>query len=509
MKRFVTVALAGLLCIGSLDLAQAENNIDVKIRGEWDFAFGWAENTSFAGSRQMGKRGERDDDNFMARQRVRTQINFIISENLQSVLMFEIGETNWGRDTGEDGYNEGGGLGADGVNVKTKFAYLDWMVPDSDLHIRMGLQPLALPSATELGSPVMGDDDGLAAIVANYAFTDSFGLTAFWARPYNLFLNDTEADNGRHYDDEMDMFGLVAQVSLDGLTITPWGVVAAIGSASGYFENLLNMTYRDPFDVTPAGYSMLDSRGKDSSIGWWVGLGTNVDVWDPLTFSFDVLYGSVGATDVTTSDYDTNGNLLASTTQKWEASGWFIDARLDYALDWGTAGIFGWWSSGDDAKDRRKGKLGRMPIIGPQGFGPTSFGFDGAFGIADGAIVSNTGIGTWGLGVQIADMSFYEDLSHTVRFSYYRGTNDHEILNNHGAEGPAMQFGDGWYMTDKDYAFEVNFDHTYQIYENLAAVLELGYIHMHLDKEAWRNVGPGYNKTDGAWKAQLSFQYTF
>ena len=87
-------------------------------------------------------------------------------------------------------------------------------------------------------------------------------------------------------------------------------------------------------------------------------------------------------------------------------------------------------------------------------------------------------------------------------------TNDADIIKKSGRSLPFM--GD-FYLTDKDHAFEVNFDHKYQIYENLAAVLELGYINMDLDRSTWkRNVSTnGHHKTDDAWKAQLSFQYKF
>ena len=64
--------------------------------------------------------------------------------------------------------------------------------------------------------------------------------------------------------------------------------------------------------------------------------------------------------------------------------------------------------------------------------------------------------------------------------------------------------GETIYLTTKDHAWEVNFDHQYEIYENLTAVLELGYINLHLDSDTWTD-----HKTDDAWKAQVMFQYHF
>ena len=120
----------------------------------------------------------------------------------------------------------------------------------------------------------------------------------------------------------------------------------------------------------------------------------------------------------------------------------------------------------------------------------------------------------WGIGIQVADMSFVEDLTHTIRFVYMQGTNDDKIVKRAGSRAfvDSIVYDGDYYLTKEDQAFEINFDHKYQIYENLAAVLELGYIKFDLDKSTWKNYdgefGRGH-KTDDAWKAQLSFQYKF
>ena len=72
---------------------------------------------------------------------------------------------------------------ADGKVVELKRAYIDWMVPQTDLKVRMGIQGIALPSFTTNASQIMDDD--VAAISLNYQFNENVGLTAFWARPYN------------------------------------------------------------------------------------------------------------------------------------------------------------------------------------------------------------------------------------------------------------------------------------------------------------------------------------
>jgi hypothetical protein len=167
------------------------------------------------------------------------------------------------------------------------------------------------------------------------------------------------------------------------------------------------------------------------------------------------------------------------------------------------------------------GQLGRLPNIGTNGggFKPTSFGHGGYFNsisqYSDVGDIGGTGTGTWGIGIQLANASFIKDLSHTLRFAYYRGTNDPDVVrrNADGGLGLAPKYrDDGLYLTTKDSVFEINFDHQYKIYENLTAALELGWLHLKSDADVWGNTnmtgGEGKTGTN-AWKTQLLFTYAF
>jgi hypothetical protein len=71
---------------------------------------------------------------------------------------------------------------------------------------------------------------------------------------------------------------------------------------------------------------------------------------------------------------------------------------------------------------------------------------------------------------------------------------------------------DGLYLTTDDSVFEINFDHQYNIYENLTAALELGWLHLNSDEETWgrgaANGSEGHEGTN-AWKAQVYFTFSF
>ncbi|MFQ9867459.1 MAG: hypothetical protein ACLRWP_11075 [Bilophila wadsworthia] len=51
------------------------------------------------------------------------------------MMFFEIGHQNWGKAA------EGAALGTDGKEIKVRYSYVDWIIPQTDAKVRMGLQP--------------------------------------------------------------------------------------------------------------------------------------------------------------------------------------------------------------------------------------------------------------------------------------------------------------------------------------------------------------------------------
>lgn len=95
--------------------------------------------------------------------------------------------------------------------------------------------------------------------------------------------------------------------------------------------------------------------------------------------------------------------------------------------------------------------------------------------------VRSDSAGIWGVYAYLKDISFIEDLSHVVCVGYIKGTNNTEMAKVVGItyDGPQDSI---IYMTTSNHAWEVNFDSTYNIYENLTLVAELGYINFYLDE---------------------------
>ncbi|WP_353117423.1 outer membrane homotrimeric porin [Nitratidesulfovibrio sp.] len=460
MKRIVTLMLAAMLVLGSVAGASAA---DIKVKGQWDFAFQWLDNTDF----QDGEQDGNSEDDFGAVQRLRTQIDIIASENLRGVVFFEMGDTIWGRAGSTD---QGGALGADGRTVEVKRSYIDWTVPNTDLMVRMGIQGLALPGAVA-GSPILDDD--VAALTLSYKFSDMVSLTGFWARPY-----DTSSGNsGNVQNDEIDLFGAILPVSLDGVKITPWAMFGSIGEDVDLTTGNSASRTQAAYGLTSIGYGL-----AEETTAWWGGASFEVSMFSPLSVKLDAMYGAVDGDD-----------------EEADRSGWLVIGSVDYKMDMMTPGIFAWYASGDDDDDTNGSE--RMPYISPD-FGPTSFGFDKVGApIATDSLVSVSGTGMWGVGVQLANISFVENLKHTVRVVYMEGTNDEDMASVASIRPDAVN---GLYLTDKDSAIEVNFDHFYKIYENLDLIVEMGYIKLDADEDTW-----GSDDFSDAWKLGFNLKYSF
>jgi hypothetical protein len=523
MKKIATLILAAGLVFGVSTGAKA---IDFKAHGEWivDFNYGMHHNGTGANGQTGYGNGE---DEFEAQQRVRLQLDAVASEALSGTVFFEIGQQLWGQANaanGNAGYRGGAALGADGTTtIKVRRAYIDWMVPQTDLKVRMGIQGFALPSFTTKANPVFDDD--VAAVVASYQFNENVGLTAFWLRPFNDNSNAMVREDGRtirnaNYMDNLDAFGLLLPLSFDGVKVTPWVMYAAIGPDT--FRN--NRDYLGNINVANMGtdanhvrHGMFPVGGalrKDGTASGrklktygdaiWAGLTGEVTAFDPFRIAWDVNYGSVR--------YD-DGRM--------NRSGWLASLLFEYKLDWAIPGIYGWYASGDDSNPANGSE--RMPYIGAAGNNDFSrYAFSGGTTFGRESVVSDSMVGTWGIGARLKDMSFLEDLKHTFRINFMGGTNSTTMAryfygNRAGDYDAGVRNGglgaEQLYMTTNDYALEFGLYNAYKMYENFTVALDANYICLMRDhsKKVWGNAA--FNGKDDTtmdpWNVRLSFIYSF
>jgi hypothetical protein len=360
--------------------------------------------------------------------------------------------------------------------------------------MKMGLMDLVLPYAT-FGQPVFGNH--VAAVTATVNATDNASVTAFWARPYR------NGDAAEKKNNDMDVFGLWANLDFDSFTVAPWAAYASIGTQSGWYGR----EYGDGLDDHQG--NTLDYAMDSETGDWWsAGIAIKVMPSDALTVKFDAMYASLKTDgDTTFTGAGTFAPLNGAVVDSPEARGYYFALAIDYALDWGTPGIFAIYSSGDDAEDDSDSlKSGRLPGIAyGDNIDPTRMAFAGSMTCANDSYINVSGLGLWMLGAQISNLSFTENVNHTARLAYIRGTNHIDSNFLYGTVG-GSNYGAMIPLAYEDQAWEVGFDTYWQMYENLTVGLELGYIYLNAtDKDDRDEI---YDR-DGVFSGNLIFRFGF
>lgn len=514
MKKLATLLLAAGLVFGAATGASA---IDFKAKGQWLMSFDYGQDMIKKGRNGKNVTGYNNkSDSFDAQQRVRLQIDAVASEALSGTVYFEIGDQRWGQ------AKNGGSLGADGTVVEVKRAYLDWIVPQTDLKIRMGLQGVALPAFTNNASQVFDND--VAGITASYKFNDNVAATLLWARPYNDNYSNSDSNsnnNPNNFLDNLDMFALLVPLTFDGVKVTPWVSYAAIGKNTlgnydpkgagfGYANRVLS-------GLTPAAYAHKSNANADAyGSAFWAGLTGEVTMADPFRFAWDANYGSY-----------TNG------IQAEKREGFYVSALAEYKMDWATPGLYAWYSSGDDSNIKNGSE--RMPSLSSDSASDSfsTFATIGDPYIARDGVLSNNWIGTWGIGARLKDISYLEDLKHTFRINYIAGTNSPTMakyitgrkdVEGRGTRGSFMNgsaVGDfrangtngyGTYLTTQDSGLEFGLTTTYKVYENLTMFADMNYMAMFMDqsRSVWgRDKNNNSIELQDPWNVNVSFVYDF
>ncbi len=505
--RTMVLYLAVLVLIGAstgpgVGTAQA---IEFRARGVWQIAFEHS---------NVQPRGVKGADSFGALQRFRTTLDFIASESLSGSVVFEIGNNNWGE------ASEGGALGTDGKVVELRYAYVDWVVPETEIKVRMGLQLMKLPGVLSrygFGAVFGHDMAGITVSSPVYRSGDlNVDATFFWARPYNDNSTDSryysDRTDTRHLDN-LDVFALSIPFTTDRVKINPWVMYAMIGKYA--LSGLTTTT--EPALVAPRGGLMpvmggnyvngFEGYARNLDRAWgdgiWAGLCGEILLTDSLTLGFEGAYGSVNMGEI--RNYKGFGDPNGRTFEARRA-GWYIGGRLDWALDWGTPGILAWYGPGDDGNPYNGSE--RLPQFNTP-WGVSALGFGGGdFDAATWKVLGHNPSGMAAVMGQIDDISFIEDLTHVLRFGYYWGTNSKSMPKKAHMTWPSRADGPAGYLTTTDTAYEINLINRYKIYENLKVSLEAAYVHMNLDKDTWGDSNDGKYKVDN-YRVSCCFTYTF
>ncbi|MBQ4132432.1 MAG: outer membrane homotrimeric porin [Desulfovibrionaceae bacterium] len=487
MKKLLSLVVAGGLLAASASMATAA---DIKVKGQLNFGFGLYDGSSFV--KHDG------DENFDANQRLRTQVDIIASESLKGVARFEIGETEWGGGSGATwggpaaGRGMGGAMGADGVAVEVKWLYLDWLVPETDLQVRMGIQPFATPRAVGRADMLDGAaiiDDDVAGLLLSYNFNENVGANLGWFRPWDGSVSGDGSNVRPIENDEIDMFFLSLPIEVkDTFSFTPWGMYALIGDNPGAD---MWQSANSSYGGTPTGWLTGNGTFGNDGKAWWAGFAFDLSYFDPFVAAIDFNYGSY------TADNSIGKNGLGTDPDR---DGWTVVAKFGYKLDYFTPILFGWYGSGADIDDVDNPTLdGLLPVLSPF-WGLTSYGWAGVNVGDREAIIGATPAGTWAIGAGLEDIRFIDNLTSHFRVAYFRGTSDAEEFNKANPDNVAFfEYG----VLDKsDWGVEVNLNNVINVYENLDMFVDLAYIHLDVAEA-------GDNFEENAWKGFVGFQYNF
>ena len=325
MKRIIVLALAACMVLGAaLGASAAEFKASGFLYAGYDYM-------------NFDNTGKADGDRNAFSQRFRSQINIVASENLYGVVYFEI-DQDWGQSSksveqadgsyvkiGNVGGGSGGAIGADGVNVETKRAYVNFLVPSTTINVRAGIQGVALPGAVS-GSPILNDD--VAGIVASSAVS-GVNVTGIFARPYD------DIDSS---ETTLDLFGAVLAADLGPATVSPYALFALNGSSS---------------DVL------------DDNDAYWIGAAVNVAPIANITFDFDAVYGKESGKD----------------------AGFLVAGKAAYAADFAVPAVLAWYASGNDTDG--EGQMATTSGNSGNSFVPTTLVGYGAAATSTDALFGN------------------------------------------------------------------------------------------------------------------------
>ncbi|GFK95889.1 hypothetical protein NNJEOMEG_03762 [Fundidesulfovibrio magnetotacticus] len=477
--RLALALLVALFAVNARAAAEVVMTGDARIHGTY-----WSK-TYFTG---WNGAATRTTDPFTVWQRFRLRTDFIANEALKFRLGIRVNNTAWGNGT----YT----VDNPAVSIDVYQAYLQFYWPGSDVEFSIGQQDVNLPVSGDLFSanPVLGGIRAPMAAVTVPLLDGRLGVTAAYLR----FL-----DSNRDMDptttqvpDELDAWMLALPATLPGFTATPWGMLALAGKNAGYAavgtggaganQTLASNLFSAGQALPPAG------QREAQTPYFWAGAAFALTALDPVKFYADAVWGEGGAAD----------------RGKNRRRGYFVDAAVEYAgFDALTPRLAFWIGSGENGSTRDGSE--RMPVI-TSAWGPgNSLLFDCTQEFSRGFLGVDY-LGSWGLVATLDDVSFIQDLSSRLSVSFAKGLNSGRALRAGVALwGYGNYFQMGRELAETESVVAVNLDSRYNVYKNLALILETGWAHGAFDSSVWGPRLVNQAKGGDVWKASLGLRYKF
>ena len=300
----------------------------------------------------------RDDGPFTQRGvQIRIRPRFDVSDdngNITATLRLEIGDINWGVGGGGSGAPNnspagsniastttrtgpalGGEIGADGVNIETKWAYIDFMSPFGiPLRWRAGIQPW-------FESKGLIIDDDVAGLRA-YGKTGAFSYEVGWYRPTGVCAGvapvGADCTAANTLDNNYDFYEAKAAFA-----------VAKWLNPTAYFiygnNRATNTTFVTGSDISKPVTSQFFGARLDGN-------------FNIFRYDVDFVYGSANG--------GPSGNFGNAADGRIKTAGWGIDAGLHFPVGPALLHVVGSYATGDK---QNGGNSEALPFISPSWHG--------------------------------------------------------------------------------------------------------------------------------------------
>jgi len=431
--------------------------------------------------------------------------------NLSGTIFFEIDSKRWGSTwaSGQigNGREEGnfGGWTTDRLAVEVKNIYIDVGLPYFGIPVPITVRIGAQPIGVRPNIMVYSDGTGVTAGIK----IDPVLIAPIYAKAL---------ENNDFQDDDVDVWGLHANVKLSTFTIGGYGLYYRMNSY--------------PFWVIqPTGIAGLPSvlnpvaAGSDKSHMWW--LGAYVDgKAGPVNINLDFVYdfGSVKK----------GPNFTGPRPPDVEYEGWAARAKIDYPWEKFNFGVVGMYATGPDAnKTSVTGLPGSATAIGtlsskvsgyvvPPGseqdtnnnesivvYG-TDSGASGGIGIAKNANYAQMSRGGFG-GTWFAKL--YGSVKATPWYKItLQGLYIGDTTKHGNSLGNALKFpgtGSTLLRDDNDIGWELDVINEFQIYNNLQFILGAGYLWAGDALDVRRGTSLTNFSPKNPWAVRTRLRYTF
>ena len=166
MKKIITLALAAGMMAAAAAPASAA---DIKVDGQYSFQYA------------RGVKNFKGADMDVAAAQFLLGVTATASENLSGYAQFKA-SWDFGRNAYWNGNNTtqtGRAISGLGINTYLYQAYVDWMIPNTVVKVRLGRQSLNLPGLANGKNPGIWSPDPVDGIAVSAPVTDWLDLSAF------------------------------------------------------------------------------------------------------------------------------------------------------------------------------------------------------------------------------------------------------------------------------------------------------------------------------------------